>query len=157
VLTGPALFEVIPAPLLGPAAEMAADTHNICREVLALSDAEIKELAAAGVLELPPTAQQVDSVPRRLSTIRAGRSGSTSGSEVRISLDKRTAGLSTPAHSLRVARMLRRDNDVRTNPRFPASPESIPVADRHLEGSTIATSFGTQARRWRPIRDLDPS
>ena len=57
VLQGPALFDVIPQPLLGPASEMAADTRTILREILALSDNEIDDLGTAGVLELPAVAQ----------------------------------------------------------------------------------------------------
>ena len=53
VVQGPAVFEVIPGPLLGPAPEMAADTGEICRDVLGLSEAEIDALAVAGDLELP--------------------------------------------------------------------------------------------------------
>jgi crotonobetainyl-CoA:carnitine CoA-transferase CaiB-like acyl-CoA transferase len=55
VLQGPALFEVIPGPLLNPAPANAADTRDICREILGLSEAEIDELASAGDLELPAT------------------------------------------------------------------------------------------------------
>ena len=50
---GPALFENIPEPLLEPAPAMAADTRDICRSLLEMSDTEIDELVAAGVLELP--------------------------------------------------------------------------------------------------------
>ncbi len=53
VLTGPAQFERIPGPLLEAAPELAADTREICRNVLGLSDADIDELTSAGVLELP--------------------------------------------------------------------------------------------------------
>ena len=52
VLMGPALFENIPEPLLEPAPEMAADTRELCRNLLDMSDAEIDELVAAGVLEM---------------------------------------------------------------------------------------------------------
>jgi crotonobetainyl-CoA:carnitine CoA-transferase CaiB-like acyl-CoA transferase len=57
VFQGPGLFEVIPSPLLSPASAMAADTREICRDVLGLSDADIDQLASEGVLELPPTAE----------------------------------------------------------------------------------------------------
>lgn len=53
VLTGPAQFERIPGPLLGPAPELAADTYEVLGDLLGLSDAEIDELGSAGVLELP--------------------------------------------------------------------------------------------------------
>lgn len=53
VFMGPAVFENIPEPELRPAPAMAADTRDICRNLLELSDAEIDEFAAAGVLELP--------------------------------------------------------------------------------------------------------
>jgi len=53
VFTGPVVFENIPEPELRPAPAMAADTRDICRSLLAMSDAEIDELAASGVLELP--------------------------------------------------------------------------------------------------------
>ncbi|MGO9151892.1 CaiB/BaiF CoA transferase family protein [Mycobacterium sp.] len=56
VFMGPALFENIPEPELRPAPAMAADTRDICRSLLGMSDTEIDELAAAGVLELPHTA-----------------------------------------------------------------------------------------------------
>jgi crotonobetainyl-CoA:carnitine CoA-transferase CaiB-like acyl-CoA transferase len=56
VLQGPALFEVIPSPLIGPAPEMAADTRDICRDVIGLSDAEIHELTTAGDIEPPAMA-----------------------------------------------------------------------------------------------------
>jgi crotonobetainyl-CoA:carnitine CoA-transferase CaiB-like acyl-CoA transferase len=52
VLMGPALFENIPEPLLEPAPEMAADTRELCMNLLGMSAAEIDELVAAGVLEL---------------------------------------------------------------------------------------------------------
>ncbi len=57
VLTGPAKFAKIPGPLLNAAPALAADTRNICRELLGLSDADIDELAAAGTLEMPTAAQ----------------------------------------------------------------------------------------------------
>ncbi|WP_067656540.1 CaiB/BaiF CoA transferase family protein [Nocardia harenae] len=53
VVTGPALFENLPHPPLRPAPEMAADTEDICREVLSMTDAQIAESVAAGVLEVP--------------------------------------------------------------------------------------------------------
>jgi len=53
VFMGPAIFENIPEPELRPAPAMAADTRDICRTLLGMSDAEIDEFAAAGVLELP--------------------------------------------------------------------------------------------------------
>jgi crotonobetainyl-CoA:carnitine CoA-transferase CaiB-like acyl-CoA transferase len=55
VLMGPALFENIPEPQLRAAPAMAADTRDICRELLDMSDAKIDELVAAGVLELSQT------------------------------------------------------------------------------------------------------
>lgn len=51
-LTGPALFENIPEPELGKAPAMAEDTRDICRTLLDMSDAQIDELVAAGVLEV---------------------------------------------------------------------------------------------------------
>lgn len=53
VTLGPALFDHIPEPELRPAPAMAADTRQIAREILGLSDAEIDELIAADVLEVP--------------------------------------------------------------------------------------------------------
>jgi crotonobetainyl-CoA:carnitine CoA-transferase CaiB-like acyl-CoA transferase len=53
VFMGPAVFENIPEPELRPAPAFAADTREICRTLLDMSDAEIDEFAAAGVLELP--------------------------------------------------------------------------------------------------------
>ena len=50
---GPALFENIGAPDPKPAPMMAANTLDVCRAVLGMSDEEIDELHAAGVLELP--------------------------------------------------------------------------------------------------------
>lgn len=50
---GPALFEVIPTPLMEPAPAMAADTRAVCRDILRLSDEEIEKLRAAGALEMP--------------------------------------------------------------------------------------------------------
>lgn len=52
VFMGPALFENIPEPLLRPAPAMASDTRDICRSLLEMSEAEVDELVAAGVLEL---------------------------------------------------------------------------------------------------------
>jgi crotonobetainyl-CoA:carnitine CoA-transferase CaiB-like acyl-CoA transferase len=52
VTMGPAHFEEIPEPELRPAPALAADTRNICRDVLDMSDTEIDELVAAGVLEV---------------------------------------------------------------------------------------------------------
>ena len=52
VFMGPALFENIPEPELRPAPAMAADTRDICRGLFDMSDAEVDELVAAGVLEL---------------------------------------------------------------------------------------------------------
>ncbi|WP_319453123.1 MULTISPECIES: CoA transferase [unclassified Mycobacterium] len=51
-LMGPALFEVIPEPQLRPAPAMAADTRDICRDILGMSEAEIDEMAAAGEIEI---------------------------------------------------------------------------------------------------------
>ncbi len=50
---GPALFENTPEPVLRAAPALAADTRDICRGLLEMSDAEVDELVAAGVLELP--------------------------------------------------------------------------------------------------------
>jgi crotonobetainyl-CoA:carnitine CoA-transferase CaiB-like acyl-CoA transferase len=47
----PALFENIPEPELRPSPILAADTRAVCREVLRMSDTEIDDLIAAGVLE----------------------------------------------------------------------------------------------------------
>ncbi|GDY59000.1 hypothetical protein SVIO_096230 [Streptomyces violaceusniger] len=47
----PALARHLPDPLLGPAPRQAAHTREVCREVLGLTDAEIDELLAQGVLE----------------------------------------------------------------------------------------------------------
>lgn len=58
VLMGPAIFEVIPPPLLRPAPEMGADTEAVCREVLGMSDDDIAALASAGVLEIPESRSQ---------------------------------------------------------------------------------------------------
>jgi crotonobetainyl-CoA:carnitine CoA-transferase CaiB-like acyl-CoA transferase len=52
VTMGPALFENIPEPQLRPAPAMAADTRDICRELLDMSDGDIDELLAVGVLEV---------------------------------------------------------------------------------------------------------
>ncbi|WP_164478577.1 CaiB/BaiF CoA transferase family protein [Mycolicibacterium stellerae] len=49
---GPALFENIPEPELRPASLMAADTVEVCRDILGMSDAEVDKLVAAGVLEV---------------------------------------------------------------------------------------------------------
>jgi crotonobetainyl-CoA:carnitine CoA-transferase CaiB-like acyl-CoA transferase len=51
VTTGPALFENLPAPQLTPASLMAADTRDVLREVLGLSDATIDALVESGVVE----------------------------------------------------------------------------------------------------------
>lgn len=51
VSMGPALFENIPEPQLRPAPELGADTREICRDLLDMSEAAIDELIAAGVLE----------------------------------------------------------------------------------------------------------
>jgi len=56
VFMGPALFENIPEPRLRAASAMAADTRELCRELLGMPDSQIDELAAAGVLELPHAA-----------------------------------------------------------------------------------------------------
>jgi crotonobetainyl-CoA:carnitine CoA-transferase CaiB-like acyl-CoA transferase len=53
---GPALFENIPEPELRPAALMAADTVEVCCEILDMSAAEVDELVARGVLEVRETA-----------------------------------------------------------------------------------------------------
>ena len=51
VTNGPALFDAIPAPALRAAPLMAADSRDILRELLALSDNEIDELIESGVVE----------------------------------------------------------------------------------------------------------
>ncbi|MGH3556227.1 MAG: CaiB/BaiF CoA transferase family protein [Mycobacterium sp.] len=56
VTMGPALFENIPEPELRPAPAMAADTREICRELLDMSDAEVDVLVAAGVIEVSDAA-----------------------------------------------------------------------------------------------------
>lgn len=53
---GPALFEKISEPELRPAALMAADTVEVCCEILDISAAELDELVARGVLEVRETA-----------------------------------------------------------------------------------------------------
>jgi len=58
VLMGPALSENIPEPELRPAPAMAADTREICRELLNMSDVEFNALVGSGVLEVD-TADQV--------------------------------------------------------------------------------------------------
>lgn len=50
-LTRPALCENIPEPDLRPASAMGADTRDVCRELLQMTDAQIDDLLAAGVLE----------------------------------------------------------------------------------------------------------
>ena len=45
---GPALFEKISEPELRPAALMAADTVEVCCEILDISAAELDELVARG-------------------------------------------------------------------------------------------------------------
>jgi crotonobetainyl-CoA:carnitine CoA-transferase CaiB-like acyl-CoA transferase len=55
VTRGPALFDTIPEPLLRAAPLLGADTRDICREVLAMSDSTIDELIDAGVLEVQET------------------------------------------------------------------------------------------------------
>ena len=57
VLMGPALFENIPAPQPRPAPAMATDTRDICRELLDMSNADIDELIAAEVLDVPNAGQ----------------------------------------------------------------------------------------------------
>jgi crotonobetainyl-CoA:carnitine CoA-transferase CaiB-like acyl-CoA transferase len=57
VTMGPALFENIPEPQLRPAPALAADTRDICRELLDMSDAQIDDLLAAGVLEVADAAE----------------------------------------------------------------------------------------------------
>jgi crotonobetainyl-CoA:carnitine CoA-transferase CaiB-like acyl-CoA transferase len=51
VTRGPALFDAIPEPLLRAAPMLGADTRQICREVLAMSDSAIDALIETGVLE----------------------------------------------------------------------------------------------------------
>jgi crotonobetainyl-CoA:carnitine CoA-transferase CaiB-like acyl-CoA transferase len=51
VTRGPALFDAIPEPLLRAAPMLGADTRQLCREVLAMSDSAIVALIDAGVLE----------------------------------------------------------------------------------------------------------
>ena len=55
VTRGPALFDSIPEPLLRAAPLLGADTREICREVLAMTDSAIDELIGAGVLEVQET------------------------------------------------------------------------------------------------------
>jgi crotonobetainyl-CoA:carnitine CoA-transferase CaiB-like acyl-CoA transferase len=50
---GPVLFENIPAPVLRAAPAMAADTRDICRDLLGMSDAEIDEHISAEILAVP--------------------------------------------------------------------------------------------------------
>ena len=57
VTMGIGLFENMPEPELRPAPALAAHTREICRDLLGTSDAEIDELVAAGVLELPHAEQ----------------------------------------------------------------------------------------------------
>jgi crotonobetainyl-CoA:carnitine CoA-transferase CaiB-like acyl-CoA transferase len=52
VTMGPVLFEDIPEPELRPVGAMAADTRDICRELLDMSDADVEKCVAAGVLEV---------------------------------------------------------------------------------------------------------
>ncbi|MFJ8025496.1 CaiB/BaiF CoA transferase family protein [Streptomyces sp. NPDC096311] len=47
----PALARNLPDALLGPAPRQAAHTRQVCREVLGLTDTEIDELLAQGILE----------------------------------------------------------------------------------------------------------
>jgi crotonobetainyl-CoA:carnitine CoA-transferase CaiB-like acyl-CoA transferase len=58
VTMGPALFENIPEPVLRPAPETAANTREICRILLGMSDAEADQLVARGVLEVGDTADR---------------------------------------------------------------------------------------------------
>jgi crotonobetainyl-CoA:carnitine CoA-transferase CaiB-like acyl-CoA transferase len=51
VTRGPALFDAIPEPQLRAAPMLGADTRQICREVLAMSDSAIDVLMDSGVLE----------------------------------------------------------------------------------------------------------
>jgi crotonobetainyl-CoA:carnitine CoA-transferase CaiB-like acyl-CoA transferase len=53
VTRGPALFDTIPEPLLRPAPLLGADTREICREILAMSDGAIDALIDADVLAVP--------------------------------------------------------------------------------------------------------
>jgi crotonobetainyl-CoA:carnitine CoA-transferase CaiB-like acyl-CoA transferase len=53
VTRGPALFDTIPEPLLRPAPLLGADTREICREILAMSDGAIDALIDAEVLAVP--------------------------------------------------------------------------------------------------------
>ncbi len=53
VTMGIGLFENIPEPELRPAPALAAHTREIWSDLLDMSDAEVGELVAAGVLELP--------------------------------------------------------------------------------------------------------
>jgi crotonobetainyl-CoA:carnitine CoA-transferase CaiB-like acyl-CoA transferase len=55
ITRGPALFDTIPEPLLRVAPLLGADTREICREVLSMSDSAIDELIDAGVLEVQDT------------------------------------------------------------------------------------------------------
>jgi crotonobetainyl-CoA:carnitine CoA-transferase CaiB-like acyl-CoA transferase len=55
ITRGPALFDTIPEPLLRAAPLLGADTREICREVLSMSDSAIDELIGAGVLEVQDT------------------------------------------------------------------------------------------------------
>jgi len=55
VSRGPALFDTIPEPLLAAAPLLGADTREICREVLAMSNSAIDELIDAGVLAVQET------------------------------------------------------------------------------------------------------
>ena len=48
--SGPALFSEIPEPQLRPAPLLGADTRAVCRQLLSMTDADIDELIAAGVL-----------------------------------------------------------------------------------------------------------
>lgn len=50
-----ALFDNIPEPQLPPAPAMAADTGDICCELLGMSDKKIEELVAAGALQIGNT------------------------------------------------------------------------------------------------------
>jgi crotonobetainyl-CoA:carnitine CoA-transferase CaiB-like acyl-CoA transferase len=53
VFGGAVSFDVIPDPPLRAAPEMAADTRELCRELLGMGDVEIDELIAAGAIEVP--------------------------------------------------------------------------------------------------------
>ena len=55
VTRGPALFATIPEPLLRTAPLLGADTREICRQILAMSDAAIDELIGAKVLQVQQT------------------------------------------------------------------------------------------------------